>query len=55
MEIQLELCCRCGDPTGRAGRADDSLYTDDDLGPYCWDCWDDAEYWRDKYVSKELK
>lgn len=48
---ELELCCRCDDPTGRAGRADDSLFTDNDLGPYCRDCFDDPEYWRDLYVG----
>ncbi len=41
-----ELCCQCDSPTGRAGRADDSLYIESDWGPYCTDCWGDAEYWR---------
>lgn len=41
-----EMCCQCECPTGRAGRADDSLYTDNDWGPYCEDCWGDADYWR---------
>ena len=36
----LEYCCDCGDATGRAGRGDDSLYTDDGEGPYCAECWD---------------
>ena len=35
----LEYCDNCGDPTGRAGKGDDSLYTDEDEGPYCWECW----------------
>lgn len=35
----LEYCCDCDQPTGRAGRADDSLYVEDD-GPYCRDCYD---------------
>jgi len=35
----LERCCECDDPTGRAGRGDDSLYTDEGDGPYCYDCW----------------
>lgn len=34
----LEFCCECDQPTGRAGRGEDSLFLDDD-GPYCWDCW----------------
>lgn len=36
----LERCCQCGN-SSRAGRADDSLYTDDGEGPYCPECWDD--------------
>ena len=35
----LERCCRCDDPTGHAGRGDDSLYTDDGKGPFCNDCY----------------
>ncbi len=34
----LEYCCECDQPTGNAGRGEDSNYTDDDEGPYCWDC-----------------
>ena len=36
----LEYCCECGEPTGNAGRGDDSLYTDDGEGPFCQDCWE---------------
>ena len=35
---ELELCCECDQPTGRAGRGEDSLYAED-VGPYCVDCW----------------
>ena len=35
----LELCVLCDAPTGRAGRAEDSLYIDDD-GPYCEECYE---------------
>ena len=35
----LEYCVECGQPTGRAGRHDDSLYVDDD-GPYCAECFE---------------
>ena len=35
----LEYCCQCDAPTGRAGRADDSLFTDAGDGPHCEDCW----------------
>lgn len=34
-----EHCCECGDATGRAGRGEDSLYRDDDTGPYCEACY----------------
>ena len=38
----IETCCVCDEPTGRAGRADDSLYCDEcDVGPFCEECWDD--------------
>lgn len=37
-----ERCFLCDEPTGRAGRADDSLYDEDGLGPYCEGCWDAA-------------
>ena len=40
---ELEHCCDCGAPTDRAGRADDSLYTDDDHGPLCIDCYQKRE------------
>ncbi len=36
----LEYCCECDQATGRAGRADDSLFTEDDRGPFCNECWD---------------
>lgn len=35
----IELCIHCEEPTGRAGKADDSLYIDDD-GPFCESCFD---------------
>ena len=38
-----ELCCKCDQPTGRAGRSDDSLYTEDDEGPFCWECFQEVE------------
>ena len=36
----IEICVKCGEPTGRAGRADDSLYDENDNGPYCWECFE---------------
>lgn len=56
--MALEVCCQCDSPTGRAGRADDSLYTDSDWGPYCEECWADTEYWRcltDEKVSEIVR
>ena len=38
----LEYCCECDQPTGRAGRADDSLFTEDDEGPFCGACWEEG-------------
>lgn len=42
---ELEYCDICGEPTGRAGRYDDSLFlvhTIDrkEVGPLCEDCYD---------------
>ncbi len=39
----LERCCICDDPTGRAGGADDSLYTEEGEGPFCWECFPEKE------------
>jgi len=37
----VEVCCRCGSPTGRIGRRDDSLFVDGE-GPFCDECYDKA-------------
>jgi len=38
-EQELEECCRCGEPTGNAGRGDGSIYCDEcDTGPFCAEC-----------------
>jgi len=42
----LEHCSECGNPTGRAGRGEDSIYAetmigDDEIGPLCWECYQD--------------
>lgn len=53
--MSFEICCQCEGTTGRAGRGEDSLYTDNDWGPYCEDCWGDGDYWRcltDEKVSE---
>ncbi len=36
----LEECYVCGKYTGRAGRADDSIYCECGAGPFCEECWD---------------
>jgi hypothetical protein len=38
MSRPLERCCECDTPTGRAGKGEDSLYTDSGEGPFCEDC-----------------
>lgn len=37
----LEYCCICDEPTGRAGKAEDSLYLETDEGPFCLECWEE--------------
>jgi hypothetical protein len=39
-----EHCFVCSEETGRAGAAEDSLYGDDDSGPYCVECWRASEW-----------
>lgn len=48
MASDLERCCECDDPTGRAGRGDDSIYaevvaTGDEIGPLCSECFNRLE------------
>jgi hypothetical protein len=35
---EIERCIECDEATGKAGRLDDSLYTDDSEGPFCESC-----------------
>lgn len=35
-----EMCSACGDPTGKAGKGDDSHYDSEGHGPFCDDCWE---------------
>jgi hypothetical protein len=38
---KLELCAICDEPTGNAGRGEDSLYLENsDEGPLCHSCYD---------------
>lgn len=39
----LEYCCECDQPTGNAGKGEDSNYTEDDAGPYCWECFPEKD------------
>lgn len=43
MSDTLEYCFKCDEPTGCAGRADDSHYNEDGEGPFCWRCWCENE------------
>ena len=36
----IELCCKCGCPTGRSGKNEDSLFLESREGPYCSECFD---------------
>lgn len=38
-----EICCECDESTGRAGIGDDSLYTEIEVGPYCWECFPEKD------------
>ena len=37
--MSLELCFLCDEPTGNAGRYEDSIYDDECKGPYCEECY----------------
>ena len=40
----VEYCCACDEPTGRAGKGDDSLYCEVcGRGPYCSECFEEHE------------
>ena len=55
---RLEYCCvrGCEQPTGRAGRGDDSIYCDVcDAGPYCSECWKDHEHNFEARAAREEK
>jgi len=45
----LEYCCECGQPTGNAGRGEDSIYAEtmigeDEIGPLCSECYDELVF-----------
>jgi len=39
----LEYCCECDKPTGNAGAGEDSNYTEDGEGPFCWECFPEKD------------
>jgi hypothetical protein len=52
----LERCCNCDDPTGRAGRGEDSLYLDAiNAGPFCQRCWDAIVAELDRDLEREVE
>lgn len=40
MNKELEYCYKCGEPTGKGGKSDGSLYNNEGDGPFCPECWD---------------
>ena len=42
-DCTIEFCCECDEPTGNAGRYEDSNYTEDGDGPFCWECFPEKE------------
>ncbi len=42
MELKIERCCACDEPTDKAGQGEDSLYTDSGIGPFCGSCYEGA-------------
>jgi hypothetical protein len=45
-EARIERCVRCDDPTGSAGRGEDSRYVEDE-GPLCRECCAEREDYHD--------
>ena len=41
--LTIEYCIECGEPTGNAGKGEDSNYTENDEGPFCWGCFPEKE------------
>ena len=49
--MNIERCCACDDPTGKAGPGDGSLYTDGGVGPFCDSCYTGAQ-WADAELTR---
>ena len=41
--IGIETCFICNEPTGRAGKGDDSIYAENGDGPFCLACWKEQQ------------
>ena len=50
--MATEKCSACDEPTGRAGSADDSLYTAEGVGPFCLSCYDGARHVESVYMTE---
>lgn len=37
---KIEYCFCCGEPTGKAGPGDGSIYCECGAGPLCEECWE---------------
>ena len=48
--MNIETCCICDSPTGKAGKGEDSLYSEKGDGPYCEDCYE----WKYGNLSNKL-
>ena len=42
-----QLCVKCEEPTGRC--EDDSIFTEDEVGPLCESCWHETDEYKDQY------
>ena len=40
----MERCCYCDRFTGNAGRGEDSLYSEDGEGPFCYQCFSEMNH-----------
>lgn len=58
MPLPIERCCLCDEPTGRAGRGEDSIYINlpyAEVGPLCETCQSGIEEWCAENTGMEAK
>jgi hypothetical protein len=53
MPEKVEYCAVCGEPTGKAGPGDGSIYCNCGAGPLCEKCW--AGHWCAEKALEETK